>query len=136
MLGDLYSCMERVCSVPGKHRHTALAQDPPGIDPFIHKVNRTTGLGDASLQSLTPCLQSPKGGEKGWVDVQDPAGKNSQQWFLDDPHVSGEHDEIDLHLPENPDDLLLGLRGHPGPEWPGRHEMVRQPMLLRELKDA
>ena len=136
MLGDLDAGVERLRRVAREDWNAALAEDRAGIDPGIDEVNGAACLGHSRLERLTPCFQSPEGREERGMDVQDPSRKGAKQRFLDDAHEPRKDDEIDPRLAEQPDNFLLGFRGHLRTERTRCHEMTGDPELLRKRKDA
>ena len=136
MLGDLNPDMERLGGIAGKHRDVALAEDIPGIDSGINKMDSAAGFGNARFQRLTPGFQSAKGGEERGMDIDDPSREGIQERFLDDAHVSGEHDEIDLGLLEKLDKFRFGLWCQLGAEGAWGDEMPRDSKGLCQIKNA
>lgn len=79
-----------------QYRYGRLNNDWAGIDSGIDEVDGTAGNPSAVLQGLLLRIQTGKGGQQGRVDVHDAAGKSVEKLMGDQPHETGQHDQIHI----------------------------------------
>src|SRR6202790_4028455 len=98
---------ERSFSVVVEHANGGLQYNRAGVEIFVHEMHGAAGEFHSILERLALGLQARKRRQERWVNIQNAIGKRSHEKRREQPHVSGEADEIDLLLAEDGDDLAV-----------------------------
>src|SRR5579883_1022110 len=98
MLGGLNPLVQRLGSISWQHRHGLLSDYWPGVHACVYEVNGATGDLYSIIQSLLPGLQPWKCREQGRMNIDDTSFESAQELAFQNPHETGEHDQVDTSL--------------------------------------
>src|SRR5262245_40937069 len=94
-------------------------------------MDRTARHFGAILDSLFLRVQSRKGREQGWMDIQNPARKRSYEFRREQTHIAGQADQIDSSVLQCRSHLPVMLLAQAAL---GGYELSIQPAPLRILQ--
>ena len=87
--------MERGLVVAGHDRHGLLGDDRAAVERGVDEMDRGAADRDPVGERIPHGVSARERGEQRRVRVEDPAREGSQDARADDPHVAGEHDQLD-----------------------------------------
>ena len=86
--------LELLAVALGRHRHLALEDHRPGVDPLVDEVDGDPGRLDPGLERLADRVEPGEGGQQGGVDVDDAVAEAGDEAGAEQLHVAGEDDEV------------------------------------------
>ena len=111
--------------VAGEHRDRLLEQDRSAVERLVDEVDRDAGHRRAVGQGIGHGMGAGESRQERRVDVEDPAAERCQHRRADDPHVAGEHDDVDVDRGQG-----LGERRIVA----ARHQRGLEPLLGRPVE--
>ncbi len=107
MLLDEDSCRQRLHRVGIEHRHGGLKHDWAAIELRRHQMHGRAAHAHAVLQRLPLRVEPRKRGQQRRVNVEDAIRERLEQRRADAPHETGETDEADIAIVQEPDDHAI-----------------------------
>ena len=104
-----YAGGEGVMVIGGKDWDGSLDDDRAVIKVLVDEVDGAAGDLYTVVKSLLLRVKSGKGGEEGWMDVDDAVWELLHKPVGEQTHVSGQDDEVDVGGFEGGDDFLIVL---------------------------
>ena len=86
-----------------------MGDDRALVHPAVDVVHRRPGNLDSPAPRLALRVETGKGRQQRWVDVDDRARKGAEEGGVQDAHEAGEEHQLDAVLLEHPDVRGLGL---------------------------
>src|SRR6185437_7474312 len=98
---------ERFHGVVVKNGDGALQNDWAGVEVFVDKMHGASGDFHAVVDRLVLRVETGEGGQERGVNVQDAVGELADEGGAEQPHESGQTDQIDRVLAEGIDDRTV-----------------------------
>jgi hypothetical protein len=104
---------ERFDSVAVEHGDSRLLPDWTAVQIFVDKVDRAAGDFHTMDQRLILCIEARESGQERGMDVENPSGESPDEVPAQQPHVTGQTNQVNPMLPEQFG--YLGIESGPVP---------------------
>lgn len=93
----------------GQNRNSSLNDDGPGINTGVDKMNRTTGQARTIIYGLLLRMEAGERRQQCRVNIDDSLGKGGQHDRGDDPHESGQHNQVNVSFLQGTYESLIEI---------------------------